>query len=129
VKKINSFCVQELFQCGECSYNFNSTSGTIFQGSKLPLNRHLQLFMAFDFFRENLALKEIAGAIGVSQRTVKLQFERVGPADLQSNYLYGPPPASIVMGDYASMQDMLDSHSFSIDMEMFLARMSNWLRM
>jgi transposase-like protein len=129
VKKINSFCVQELLQCGECGYNFNSTSGTIFQGSKLPLNRHLQLFIAFDFFGKNLALREIAAAVGVSQRTAKLQLERIGPADLQNDYLYGPQPASIVIGSHASMQDLLDRHNFSIDMTTFLGRMSTWLRM
>ena len=33
VKKINSFFIHELFQCGECTYTFNCTSGTVFQGS------------------------------------------------------------------------------------------------
>jgi transposase-like protein len=127
VKKINSFFIHELFQCGECTYTFNCTSGTVFQGSKLPLDRHLLLLMAFDYFRQDLCIKHISGLFSLSRKTTKLQHEKIKPDPWRAGYLYGPDPASLELSGL-SIRDLLERYSFSLDMIGFRDRLECWLR-
>ena len=128
VKRINSFFINELFQCNACNYNFNCTSGTVFQGSKLPLNRHMLLLMAFDLFCRTWSIKDIASIGGVSERTAKLQFEKLGQPP-HSDYLHGPYPAAVRRDNCSSMLDLFERNAFSVDMPLFFDRLGNWLRM
>ncbi|MDB5525131.1 MAG: transposase [Rhizobium sp.] len=128
VKRINTFFVNELFQCSACNYNFNCTSGTIFQGSKLPLNRHLLLLMASDLFCQTWSIRDIAIIGGVSERTAKLQIEKRGQPP-QNHYLHGPYLSEVRRDDCSSMLDLFERNAFSVDMPLFLDRLRNWLRM
>ena len=43
VKKVNTNIFRELYRCVDCGYMYNSLSGTVFQGAKIPLVKYLQL--------------------------------------------------------------------------------------
>lgn len=51
---------------------FNSLAGTIFQGSKMSLNKYFQFFVLHNALQSKLALRDVSYAIDVSQKTASL---------------------------------------------------------
>lgn len=128
IKRVNSYVVNEIFHCMECDYCFNSTSGTVFQGSKLDLNRHLLLLISLDHFGGRMRLPEIASLAGVSLRTARLQKDKLGTCPSAGDYLVGAKPDLVLPGGCASILELLEQSTFSVDMDIFSQRLKQWLQ-
>ena len=129
IKRINSYFVSEIFQCAGCGYSFNSTSGTIFQGSKLPLHVHVGLLIGLDHFGEPARLPVLATLAGVSLRTVKMQFDKLGRSRCAISYLCPAIAAAVPLDSYASLLQMLQDQHYAIDMAGFGRRLAQWLHL
>ncbi|MBL0372509.1 transposase [Rhizobium sp. KVB221] len=127
IKKINSFFVNEIFQCNACQYNFNCTSGTLFHGSKLRLDTHLALAVAIDSLIGHVRINEIGRLLGVSPRTAKLQLAKLGTVPPAHRYLHGSDQALADIGNYGTILELFEAKSFSIQISAFQLRLANWL--
>jgi hypothetical protein len=95
-KRVNASSVHELFKCSDCNYLFNSRSGTIFHGSKLPPAKLLRSLAVFDAGGADANLRLMISTINVTEQTARslLQRLRLVGADRtwlhEAGNLYGP---------------------------------------
>lgn len=71
-RQVNTNVFRQLYRCLDCGYMFNSLAGTIFQGSKMSLNKYFQFFVLHNALQSKLALRDVSYAIDVSQKTASL---------------------------------------------------------
>lgn len=76
-KEVNTSVFRELTRCLDCSYMFNQLSGTMFQGSKIPLVKFYQLFVAYDASEEKISPREVSYVIDVSDKTAQSLLSRL----------------------------------------------------
>ncbi|MGV3549425.1 hypothetical protein [Rhizobium sp.] len=97
---------------------------TVFHGSKLPLNRHIQLLIAIDLFRNCLDARDIGRLVETSERTVRLHLERSCQDHEFSAYchLSGEPDFKV-----ASLVELLQKAGAALNGALFRRRVSQWL--
>ncbi|MDB5556353.1 MAG: family transposase [Rhizobium sp.] len=76
-KEVNTSVFRELTRCLDCSYMFNQLSGTMFQGSKIPLVKFYQLFIVYDASEEKISSREVSYVIDVSDKTAQSLLSRL----------------------------------------------------
>lgn len=86
VKKVNTNIFRELHRCLDCSYMFNSLSGTIFKGAKIPLVKYLQLFVVHNALGDQISMREISYVIDVSYKTAVSLFSRLRDTGITSQF-------------------------------------------
>jgi len=59
-KHINASSTEDLSRCIDCGYMFNSFSGSIFQGTKLPVTKLVQAMIIVDADVDNLNLRDMS---------------------------------------------------------------------
>jgi transposase-like protein len=69
VKAVNTTIFRELYRCIDCGYMFNTLSGTVFQGAKIPLVKFFQIFIICDAMGKGISPRDISYAIEVSHKT------------------------------------------------------------
>jgi transposase-like protein len=75
-KRVNTNIFRELYRCVDCSYMFNSLSGTVFHGSKMPVYKYLHFFVLHNALGEKLALRDVCFALDCSFKTASLWLKR-----------------------------------------------------
>ena len=75
-RNVNTSVFRELFRCIDCGYMFNTLSGTIFQGTKLPLPKFFQLFTLYNVFGSALSAREVSYLLDVSQKTASVMIAK-----------------------------------------------------
>jgi transposase-like protein len=75
-KKVNTNVFRQLYRCIDCGYMFNSLSGTIFHGSKLPVYRFFQYFLMLNALGDDLTIRDICFALDCSFKTASLWQKR-----------------------------------------------------
>lgn len=68
-KPVNTAVFRELFRCVDCGYMFNTFSGTLFQGAKIPVVKFFQLFAIHDALGKGASPRDLSYAIDVSNKT------------------------------------------------------------
>lgn len=68
-KYVKSNVFRDLIHCAKCKYLFNTMSGTVFQGAKIPLVRFLHFFVISDAIGSKLNSRDILYVIEVTNRT------------------------------------------------------------
>ena len=126
VMRTNSFVYKELLRCSRCRYSFNATSLTMFQGSKLALNKHFQLLVAIDIGRECLSPREIGVFVDVSERTVKLHLEKYPAEPCQMGSAQLPDLAEGRIRRNSLVATLTDSGVMISEVK-FLLRLTQWL--
>lgn len=76
VTPINTNSFRELYRCYDCKYLFNSLAGTIFQRSKMPVNKFFQYFILHNAFGDRISLRDLCFTLNCSQKTASLWFKR-----------------------------------------------------
>ncbi|MGV3549178.1 transposase [Rhizobium sp.] len=76
-KEVNTSVFRELTRCRDCGYMFNQLSGTMFQGSKIPLVKYFQLFVAYDASEMKISSREVSYIIDVSDKTAQSLLGRL----------------------------------------------------
>jgi len=69
-----------LFQCGECRKQFTVTAGTIFQRSKVPLNKWLMAVSLMASSPGTVSAFQLQQTIGVTYKTAWVMFHRIREA-------------------------------------------------
>jgi transposase-like protein len=85
-RQVNTNVFRRLYRCLDCGYMFNSLAGTIFQGSKMSLNKYFQFFVLHNAVQPKLALRDIGYAIDVSQKTASLLARRAEAITYSSQF-------------------------------------------
>lgn len=68
-KPVNTAVFRELVRCVDCGYMFNTFSGTLFQGAKIPVVKFFQLFTIHDALDRGASPRDLSYAIDVSNKT------------------------------------------------------------
>ena len=76
IKRVNTNVFRQLYRCIDCGYMYNSLSGTIFHGSKMPVYKHFHFLILHNAMREALSLRDICYALDVSHKTASLLLRR-----------------------------------------------------
>jgi transposase-like protein len=76
-KPVNTSVFRELHRCIDCGYMFNTFSGTIFQGAKLPVVKFFQLFVIYDAIGKDISPRDVSYAIAVSHKTAVALIARM----------------------------------------------------
>ena len=74
-KRVNTTVFRQLYRCVDCGYMFNSQSGTIFHGSKMPLYTFFHFFIMQSAVGE-LEVREVCFALDVSHKTASILMRR-----------------------------------------------------
>ncbi len=77
-RQVNTLVFRELFRCIDCGYQFNNFSGTIFQGTRIPLVKHFHLFMIFNALSGEISVRDVSYVLDVSYKTASSLVERMG---------------------------------------------------
>jgi transposase-like protein len=75
-KRVNTNVFRQLYRCVDCSYMFNSLSGTIFHGSKMPVYKYFHFFIMHNALGEQLTLRDICFALDCSFKTASIWLKR-----------------------------------------------------
>jgi transposase-like protein len=75
-KRVNTNVFRLLYRCVDCGYMFNSLSGTIFHGSKLPVYKSFHYFILVNALRDRLTLRDVCFALDCSFKTASLWQKR-----------------------------------------------------
>ena len=78
VQAIRTKNPRQLYRCVDCTYMFSSLSGTIFHASKIPIRKHLQLFVLQNALGKDLSLQDTCYALGCTRITASRLLERAG---------------------------------------------------
>ncbi len=68
---------QGLFQCGDCRKQFTVTAGTIFERSKVPLNKWLMAVSLVASSQDTVSALQLQQTVGVTYKTAWLMFHRI----------------------------------------------------
>lgn len=77
IKQVNTHVFRQLYRCIDCGYMFNSLAGTIFHGSKMPVNKYLHFFILHNAFDSAIPLRDLGYALDVSHKTASLLMAKV----------------------------------------------------
>ena len=80
-KRVNTNVFRLLYRCIDCGYMFNSLSGTVFHGSKLPVYKSFHYFILVNALRDQLTLRDICFALDCSFKTASLWQKRQADID------------------------------------------------
>lgn len=75
-KQVNTNVFRQLYRCIDCGYMFNSLAGTIFHGSKMPVNKYFFFFVLHNALQAHLPLRDLSYALDVSHKTASLLMKR-----------------------------------------------------
>jgi transposase-like protein len=67
---------RELYRCVDCHYMFNSLAGTTFQGTKLPVHKFFQFFIAYNALGEEIKMQAICYILQCTFKTASLWLTR-----------------------------------------------------
>lgn len=67
---------RDLYRCGDCRYIFNSLSGTIFQGAKMPIPKYLQFFVLDNALDDALRMQDICDVMECTFKTAAIWRNR-----------------------------------------------------
>ena len=90
-KQVNTSVFRELTRCLDCGYMFNLLSGTMFQGSKIPLMKYYQLFVAYDASNGTITPREVSYVIDVSDKTAGSMLHRVKSVGKHRRFTHSAP--------------------------------------
>ncbi|MBL0372508.1 transposase [Rhizobium sp. KVB221] len=77
IKTVNTAIFRELYRCVDCGYMFNSFSGTLFHGTKIPIVKYFQFFVLYGALGKKLSPRDVSYAISVSNKTAVSLIGRV----------------------------------------------------
>jgi len=69
-----------LFQCGDCRQQFTVTVGTVFERSKVPLNKWLLATFLMASSKKGMSAHQLHRTIGVTYKTAWFMFHRIREA-------------------------------------------------
>ena len=69
-----------LFQCGDCRQQFTVTVGTVFERSKVPLNKWLLATHLMASSKKGISAHQLHRSIGVTYKTAWFMFHRIREA-------------------------------------------------
>ena len=69
-----------LFQCGDCRKQFTVTVGTVFERSKVPLNKWLLATFMMASSKKGISAHQLHRSIGVTYKTAWFMFHRIREA-------------------------------------------------
>ena len=69
-----------LFQCGDCRKQFTVTVGTVFERSKVPLNKWLLATYLMASSKKGISAHQLHRTIGVTYKTAWFMFHRIREA-------------------------------------------------
>lgn len=75
-KQVNTNVFRQLYRCVDCGYMFNSLSGTIFHGAKMPVYKYFHFFILHNALGDKLPLRDLSYALDISHRTASLLMKR-----------------------------------------------------
>lgn len=107
-KRVNSKIFDDLSRCVDCGYMFNSLSGTVFQGTKLPIVKLIQATVILDSQKDDINLRDLSYALDVSYKTALGLQRKIQHYGVPGNYIKND-------GDYAGfdIHTMSDGHKFA----------------
>lgn len=65
------------YKCAECRKKFNLLTGTIFENSKLPLNKWIACIWMATSYKRGISSYQVARNLGVTQKTAWFMMQRV----------------------------------------------------
>jgi len=69
-----------LYQCGDCRQQFTVTVGTVFERSKVPLNKWLLATFLMASSKKGISAHQLHRSIGVTYKTAWFMFHRIREA-------------------------------------------------
>ncbi len=78
-----------LFQCGDCRKQFSVTVGTVFEQSKVPLNKWLLATFLMASSKKGISAHQLHRTIGVTYKTAWFMFHRIREAMRSENGVFG----------------------------------------
>lgn len=69
-----------LYQCGDCRQQFTVTVGTVFERSKVPLNKWLLATFLMAQSKKGMSAHQLHRSIGVTYKTAWFMFHRIREA-------------------------------------------------
>lgn len=69
-----------LYQCGDCRKQFTVTVGTVFERSKVPLNKWLLATFLMSSSKKGISAHQLHRSIGVTYKTAWFMFHRIREA-------------------------------------------------
>jgi len=66
-----------LYQCGDCRQQFTVTVGTVFERSKVPLNKWLLATFLMASSKKGISAHQLHRTIGVTYKTAWFMFHRI----------------------------------------------------
>lgn len=78
-----------LYQCGDCRQQFTVTVGTVFERSKVPLNKWLLATFLMASSKKGISAHQLHRSIGVTYKTAWFMFHRIREAMRANNGPFG----------------------------------------
>ena len=78
-----------LYQCGDCRQQFTVTVGTVFERSKVPLNKWLLATFLMASSKKGISAHQLHRSIGVTYKTAWFMFHRIREAMRSDNGPFG----------------------------------------
>jgi transposase-like protein len=89
-KKIYAYADKQTFRCSECDVKFNVLTNTIFENTKVPLNKWFAAIWMAGSFKRGVSSVQLSKEIGVTQKTawfmlqrLRIMFENLAPESLE----------------------------------------------
>jgi transposase-like protein len=79
-KKLYKCDSGKLFKCSECPNSFSIKTGTIFENSKLPLQKWFMAMYLLANNKKGISSRQLAGYIGVTQKTSWMMMHKIREA-------------------------------------------------
>jgi transposase-like protein len=76
VTPVNTNLFRELYRCVDCNYMFNSLAGTVFQGSKMPVQKYFHFFILHNAFGDDVSLRDVCFTLDCTFKTASLWLKR-----------------------------------------------------
>lgn len=91
-----------LIQCNSCLKNFTVTVGTLFERSKVPLNKWMLATYLMSSSKKGMSAHQIHRMLGVTYKTAWFMCHRIREAMDQDSGPLGGTPEQIVEADFQS---------------------------
>lgn len=78
-----------LYQCGDCRQQFTVTVGTVFERSKVPLNKWLLATFLMAQSKKGMSAHQLHRSIGVTYKTAWFMFHRIREAMKDDGGMFG----------------------------------------
>ena len=89
-RKIHRFKSRPVYKCGDCEKQFSVRKGTIFEESRLPLQKWFATAWLITSNRKGISSTQVAREIGVTQKTAWFMMHRLREVAGQLNGTGGP---------------------------------------